>query len=352
MNIISQYKHRLKATSLTLLLFLGVIAFNSCSSNDDDFPNNEGGSTVDDDVATFAMHFETRAVGDSYMDNARLFVFNTDATPKYLRYQLTKRDVDTLKATMTVGTYNLVLLSANKAYTYITPTVNNSINSELMFKLGTTLPAPNDTILADAPELRYDLLKNVPIVKGQTTLKKSTLNRNVVKIRVILDTDKSAGIAPSVGQNFAKAFVSLYNIPTSLNWDGNFALNATNKPVVDTRPLRKAFNVTAVSPKLKVDTLDFIVPAHRGNEFKDDGTVNPLAVGFSHKFKVRIGLPVGDGTMIMIKEAEVSDDKLLRPNHEVHLKISFAGEVDTKLNIEATVVPWNPYIDQDDEIGS
>lgn len=341
MNIISKYKHNITTVGLSLFLLSSLSLFNACSSDDDNQVVPEEGTE-----AFLRMNF--RAVDNDIMNNTKLFVFDT--TDKFKQLQYTTREVDTLSAKMVVGNYNLVLLSANGSYAYNTPSVNSPMASSLMFKLGTD-PLHNDTLLKEAPELRYDKLTNVPIISGQTTKESSILNRNVVKIKVVLDTDASVGISPAMGQNFANAFVSLYNVPTSLTWDGNFALDGSSKPIVDSRPLRKAFNVTQVAPSLKVDTVSFIVPAHRGNEFDSDGKVTvpeSSIVPFSHKFRIRVGLPVG-GT-VMIKDVELTRDDLLRPNHIVVLTVKFIGEPDGGLYINPYVVPWSDYIEQNDVI--
>lgn len=270
-----------------------------------------------------------------FMGNASIYVFT--GTDQFVEKKLNVTvSGNKLFTYMPVGTWNLVLLTCSSDISgqVIQPPYGGA-NTFPMWKTG--LIAPANEFLSQAPgELRYEVLPNTAIIQDQLTTKQATLNRNVAKIQVILKTYTGFD-AVSPGQN-NYAYVDLLDVPTTLDWQGRYYPDKNNPEHAGNKPIREYFNFDA---QLKADTVDFIVPAHRGSDAFDlqhnDTT--------THKLRLRASMPLKGQSYFGKSPFEISF--VPKINRIIQLVLTFRGEPETNLDVKVTVKEWADPIDQE-----
>lgn len=277
-----------------------------------------------------------------FMDNASIYVFTNSDKFVGEKHGVTKT-ANTLFTYMPVGIWNLALLTCdvNLVGKISTPQYGEASTSP-MWKTGFT-DLTGDFLSQTPAELRYDLLRNTAITENVKTKKQSTLNRNVAKIQVILhDYTGFDAINPGNGNRFA--FVDLLDVPTTLNWKGEYYPNKNNPDYSD-KPIREFFNFKSKlvdgSMRLVADTVDFIVPAHRGVDAFDVQHVDTT----THKLRLRTSMPLKGQSYFGKTPVEISI--VPKINRIIQLIVTFRGEPATKLDIKVTVKDWEDPIDQD-----
>lgn len=269
-----------------------------------------------------------------YMDNAEIYVFtNAD---KFVEKKLNvfKND-NKLSTYMPVGTWNLVLLTCNSSLAgKISLPPYGGANTYPMWKTGYTDNTEN--FLSQAPaELRYAPLPNTTIIENSVTKKQATLNRNVAKIQVVLE-DYTGFDQIYPGKN-NYAFVELLDVPTTLDWRGQYYPDRDNPDHSGNKPIREYFNFDSA---LKADVVDFIIPAHRGS----DAFETPHNDVTTHKLRFRISMPLKG--MSYYGKTPIVIQSTPKINSIIRLLVTFRGEPNTDLDVKVTVKEWEDPINQ------
>ncbi|EGK01245.1 FimB/Mfa2 family fimbrial subunit [Dysgonomonas gadei] len=270
-----------------------------------------------------------------FLNNALIYVFtNTD---KFVEKKLNVvRNDNKLSTYMPVGISNLVLLTCNTdiAGTVTLPPYGGA-NTYPMWKTGFTTSA-NEFLAQTPAELRYASLPNTVITENMKTEKQATMNRNVAKIQVILK-DYTGFDQIHTGRN-DYAFVDLLDVPTTLDWTGGYYPGKDNPDHSGDIPVREYFNFNA---QLKADTVNFIVPAHRGADAFETQHIDTT----THKLRLRTSMPLKGQSYFGKTPIEISF--VPKINRIIQLIVTFRGEPETNLSINITVKDWADPIDQE-----
>lgn len=313
----------------TLIAFTLLLFTFGCNGNEDQISAGGDGSS-----APNVMMRLKSGTDPVYMDNASIYVF-TDGD-KFVEKKLNIINKDNKLSTyMPIGTWNLMLLTCNTSLAgkVILPPYGGA-STYPMWR--TELIAPAREFLSQAPaELRYDSLMNTVIVAKEITSKQATLHRNVAKIQVILK--EYTGFDPiNPGRN-EYAFVDLLDVPTTLNWRGEYYPDEVNPEHSGDKPIREHFNFNA---QLKADTVNFIVPAHRGADAFESQHNDTT----THKLRLRASMPLGNKSYFGKTPVEISI--VPKINRVLQLVLTFRGEPATNLDLKVTVKDWEDPIDQ------
>lgn len=340
---------------------LAVVSFfmlPSCSGNDsllnEEEESEQGSSNVTMDM---------KAVRPAIMDNSMLYVF--DNGNNFVEKKLNvKRENDLLKMSMPVNTvtnpkWNFALLSCDipllegttgETDKIIRPNFGQSMFQAKMWTTGTIPPA--NIYMAQTPEeFRFDTIANVVIEKDKLTKANAVLNRNVAKIQIILKNWE--GFDNISGSSNPFAYAELYDVPNTLNWAGRLfsTTNNIHSPVVSDKPMHVGFNFKTVNSKVVADTINFIVPADRGNLYNPADTTK-------HKIKLKLSMPITvNGTQQGYHGKTVDNQgkpifyipHVPKANGIIQVIVNkFTGEPDTNLDIKVSVKPWLTANDQNE----
>jgi len=258
-----------------------------------------------------------------FMSNASIYVFTNQDKFVEKKLNVTVKE-NKLSTYMPVGDWNLVLLTCNSSLAgkIILPAYGGDKSSP-MWK--TEYTSSVNEFLSQVPdELRYASLPNTVINENDVTKKSATLSRNVAKIQVLLR--KYTGfddIDPGINDY---AFVDLLDVPTTLDWTGGYYPAKNNPAHSGNTPVREYFDF---DDELKADTVNFIVPAHRGND-ENDVT--------EHKLRLRVSMPLNRQSYFGKTPVEISISPKI--NSIIQLFVTFRGEPETNLDIKVTVKDW------------
>jgi len=272
-----------------------------------------------------------------FLSNALIYVFRQD--DKFVEKKLNVNvDINEKKLStyMTVGTWNLVLLTCNKNIhgdVILPPYGGDSSNP--MWRTQYTTPA-EDFLMQAPDELRYAALPDTEIVENGITNKQATLHRNVAKVQVILkeytDFDQI-----KAGKN-DYAFVDLLDVPRTLDWTGRYYPSRDNPEHSGDIPIREYFNFNNL---LEADTVNFIIPAHRGSDAFDPQHDDVT----EHKLRLRVSMPLNGTSYFGRTPVEISI--VPKINRIIQLLVTFRAEPQTNLDIKVTVKDWEDPINQD-----
>lgn len=302
--------------SLSLSLFMP-----SCSQDEND--NSQS--------VTSGFSLQMKSIPSGILNNTHLYVFN-NPEKHFVRKQLniSKLD-DRLTTIMEEGYWNLVLLSCDKDISeHITlPAVGGNVGD---YPMWTTPTDDTGNYLEQTPEIRYATLFPIRIEADQKTTESTVLNRNVAKIQVILK--EYSGFDEITGNHHPLAYAELLDVPTTIMWDGKLSTSPAN---ISSKPIREylEFDNDGIA-----DTLNFVVPAHKGNTASDTIT---------HKLRLKMSMPIEGNSFHGKTPVDLSFAP--RPNSIIRLFVTFRGEPNTSLDIKVSVKDWEDYITQTEEFG-
>lgn len=292
-----------------------------------------------------------------FMKNASIYVFTDD--DKYVGWKPNVKVnlIDNILSTnMPVGTWNLALLTCDVSLAgnaiaspyvgrIIPPAVGGNSNSP-MWETGKYTDQAKQFLSQTPAELRFDSIKNAAISEGLVTKKQATLHRNVAKIQVILDYSAFDAITPA---NKNLAYAELLDVPTTLNWRGEYLPDKDHPYNSGDVPIREYFNfkekIVDGVMKLVADPVDFIVPAHRGVDAFEAVHQDITA----HKLRLRLSMPLNDQSYFGKSDPPITISYVPKINRIIQLNVKFTGEADTKLDVKVTVKDWDSEIIEQEE---
>lgn len=316
-------------------LLIVALSFSNCDRNSID-PEEPGEST---------LSFQMRGVGlEQFVPNTDIYMF--DAHHLFVEKKLNvSREGNKLYTNVAVGTWNIVLLTCDRD---ISENISVPIPTSLMAEapMWQTPITPDGKFLSQAPaELRYGSLPDVVIKKEEETHENTLLYRNVAKLQVILKSYD--GFEKITETNKAMAYAELLGVPTTLAWNGKLHPDK-NSPTISDKPMRENFTF---DDKGVADTLNFIVPAHRGSDafILEKGILvrNPASTDTTtHKLKLRVSMPLGNQPYFGRSADGIEIPYVPKVNSIIQVNVTFYGK--TSLDIKIGVKPWEDWIIQEE----
>lgn len=320
-------------TKLTLvgMSLVSLVLFQACN-------DAAGTDHIGDGYDDSNLSFDLKDVMSDIVDNTSLYVFNPSYNYHHKQLNVTRgenENKNVLSTRMTVGVWNLIMLACNTdiADQIVLPTYGDPTNVAL-WKTGTEI-TPEGEFLKQTPELRYTQLNDVIITAGQTVSKTARLDRNVAMIEIVLE-DRYNGFDAINEENKIFAYAELYEVPTTIRWDGTLSYVAAD---ISSKPIREYFTF---KPDGKADTLRYIIPADRLAT-----SLDPLT---AHKLKMRVSMPINNRPFYGKSVDPIEIEFVPQPNGIIRVDIiSFKGEPASRLDVKVTAKPWEDYIHQEEE---
>ena len=302
-----------------LLAGLLIILLSACSDDRDSLSEQESG----DPLLTFSM---TRASGD-IVSNTLVYLFDgsgSDAGKFNQKVQGVTYATDRLSMTVTAGTWDIALVTANTDFSggMIQP-VRGAARKDLKMWETRTVGG----VLPSMPELRTANVNGQLVIGGQDNSVTGTtiLSRNVALVKVVI---ADAGGLDVNGTHT----LELKDVPTTLNWEGGLFPTA-REPKMSSIPMTGTFRVkdsTSLPGHQHSDTLYFVVPAHKGNDYLH---ANPKDTVEKH-MKVSVNLACEGGTRFQKKDVVIP--RVPRVNGILLVRLLVGG----KLDVTADILDW------------
>ncbi len=333
----STFKIRRHFLYPTAALLLGAFSFSCSDRNNID--------TEESRMSSLSMHMKS-ADAATFAANTNIYMF--DAANLFVEKKLNVTRIDnTLYTNVAVGTWNIVLLSCDHDITgnILVPAPKSPMGSAPMWQTPTT---GDGNFLSQTPaELRYVSLPPVEIKEGELTEVSTLLYRNVAKVQVIMEN--YGNFDDITDANKHMAYAELLDVPTTLAWNGKLYPDK-NSPAISEKPMRENFTFKADGV---ADTLNFIVPAHRGTDAFISHPENILVRNpadtdtTTHKLKLRVSMPLGNNTYFGRSAAGIEIPYVPKVNRIIQVNVTFYGK--TSLDIKIGVKPWEDWIIQEEE---
>lgn len=304
----------------TFIVFFLMLLLSGC----DNTTITEEGDKSSDTNVTMLLKSGTNP---AFIDNASIYVFTNGDRFVEKKLNVVKTN-NKLSTYMPVSTWNLVLLTCNEnIINKVTLPPYGATKENPMWKTGFT-SLTNEFLSQTPAELRYASLPNTIITANTQTNTNATLTRNVAKIQVILKDYTGFDNVDPGKNNYA--FVDLLDVPTTLDWTGGYFPNKNNPDHSGNIPIREYFNfVDLGTPQLQADTVNFIIPAHRGINETDLTT---------HHLRLRVSMPLKGESYY--GKSPVTISAVPQINSIIRLIVTFRGEPETNLDVKVSVKPW------------
>ncbi len=234
---------------------------------------------------------------------------------------------DRLTMSLAAGKWDFMLLSAN---TDISEDVIPPIRGQERSALKMWENHSSNGILPSMPELRTAYLAGQQVVANQANISSepALLVRNAALVKIVI---ADAGGLDVSGSHLLK----LTNVPTTLNWEGGLYPDR-NSPAVSTAPMTGTFTVhnsVSQTGHQYSDTLRFIIPAHKGNDYL---SASPADTTTSH-LKISVDLACEGG--IHFKKADIPIPRVPRVNSTLLVRLFLGG----KLDVSAEILEWTDH---------
>lgn len=297
---------------------LGILIF-SCTEVESELPvEGKNGSPT--------LSFDMTRSPQSIVDNTQVYIFDNPSWDFYKPVLNITSNANKLTMPVDAGTWNLALVTAE---TSIASNIKSPVRGETRTgKMWETQSVGGE--LPSMPELRTAYISGQQVIANQQNYGNETavLYRNVAQVKVIID--KTRGLDPAGTHK-----LELSKVPTTLNWAGGLYPDKIH-PAVSADPLKGTFTIKnkANEPGIQdSDTLSFIIPAHKGNDFlgaHKDTT--------EHKLEVSVDLACLGG--VRYQKANVTIPRVPRVNGILLVKLSMIGQ----LEVNAEIIDW---VDED-----
>ncbi len=293
---------------LVLLVILSscrdeVIHYDAPASNDLKIAFSSPGSDLSDGIIT----------------NLRLFTADTDNQlyDTELLNLLKSAADQKVGCKIKTGDWHLAVVSAPAAYPVEQANWQYQIDEQLLYKYEPQNPLGNGH--TKAAELFTDYIDLPLIAEDETKNVNASLTRNVARVQLIVKDVSGSINTASDGHR-----VYLHHIPQKIGYTGSLLPNGTvpdtlPSPVYAALPLMLRNGIVQGR-----DTLNFIIPAHKGDLTGDLST---------HKMKLSVELQKNDGTTHRV-QAPIPLTALCNQTLRINLTVN------TSCVIEAGIHPW------------
>lgn len=319
----------------TIVLLIAIILY-ACD-------DRNGINTQESKESSMSLQMRSGNI-ETFINNTNIYMF--DANSNFVEKKLNvHRDLslNQLTTNVRVGTWDIVLLTCDQDISgnITVPAPTSPMASSIMWET----KSENGNLKQTPSEFRYVMLPDVDIQEDVTTHKSTLMFRNVAKIQVILKN--YGGFDPITSSNDEMAYVELLEVPTKLTWDGNLYPDQIS-PDYSSDPLKEFLTFT----NNVADTLNFYVPAHRGDAFEMSGgqlveKSNPTDTT-EHMIKLRMSMPLDGIEFHGLSEDGIDIPYAPKPNRIIQVFVNFFGT--TKLDIKVGVKPWDDWVIQETEI--
>lgn len=324
---------------ITAALLLGSSVFSCGDGNSID--------TEEPRMSSLSMQMRSTKGAEIFAANTNIYMF--DPNNLFVEKKLNVTYVDnTLYTNIEVGDWNFVLLACDHDITgnTLVPVPNSPMEDTPMWQTKTETRADEEFLSQTPAELRYASLPDITIEEDKIKQVSTLLYRNVAKVQVILKYYD--GFDEITDANRHMAYAELLAVPTTLAWDGKLYPNG-DSPRVSEKPMREnfAFNDNGVA-----DTLNFIVPAHRGSDAfiphpEKILVRNPADTDTTtHKLTLRVSMPLGNKEYFGRSKDGIEIPYVPKVNGIIQINVTFYGK--TSLDIKIGVKEWEDWITQDE----
>lgn len=297
-------------SKIRYIILIFILAFLYCSCDDSSGWSGESSSSRE-----LLLSFDAVSRSSAVSDNTDVYVFNSSNLFHHKVLNVV-RTSESMTMNMPAGTWNLVFvgcLEQDIRQQLISP--NTSAERPNLPMWRTT--SKGDGTFPDAPEIRTALIDNLSITANTNQTATASLERNVAKIRVILDD----GVGFAIGSDNT---VSLKEVPTALSWDGSLYPNKDN-PAVGSMSDKQITLVSFTDKPGHVKSespVEFIIPAHKS---KSSGDVS------THKMKLAVKFKTLSSGTYFSKIVEVQTIPQCNQIVELHLTAKGGIEIEVKV---------------------
>ena len=309
--MIGYYIHNMRYLFLVVFVFLIACA--------------DGNQTIVFDPGSTSLTLNMTKSDAPIINNSSVFVFDGNgANIDQFNHKIQRISYEEDKLFMPViaGVWNITIVTANRNIEdrIIQPVRGHDRRSMRLWK---TVPSGNE--INSVPELRTGFIQAQRIVADQLNECSETilLARNVALVKVVIED--AAGLDVNGLHSF-----QLTDVPTTLNWDGGLYPDK-NTPEISLHPMKGVF---AIRDELsnpghqKSDTLMFIIPAHKGQDFL---TASPEDTTTS-KLKFSVDLACAGGTRFQKTNIEIP--RVPRVNGILLVRLYVGGKVEVTTEIQ------------------
>ncbi|MFV0553610.1 MAG: BspA family leucine-rich repeat surface protein [Mangrovibacterium sp.] len=307
-----------------------LLLFSTCQK--EDFQNENSPQAVVEETEEITIEFSTRggateaanAVQDAVLSNMRIFT-SDQATNKMDAelYDITRNMEDSkLSSRVKTGDWDVTLVSALGDFSVETFNTSQTAGAQTMFRY-----SPAETLGVgheQAPQIFTGYETSVPtIMTDQTTSISSDVARNVAKVQVHIKS-----CVGNIDMTSTEHQIFLHHVPSRIAYDGSLMPNATTPDTLTSAIYGfQQLHTSDEGERQGVDTLDFIIPAHRGDFSSDESKHS------SHKMKISVRMKCTDGTWY---ESGADIPLVARCNEILQLNLNISAAVE----IEAGIHPW------------
>lgn len=275
---------------------------------------------------TFVM---TRSLG-SIISNTQVYLFDGEGSAVG-QFRQKVPDVtygtDRLSMSIAAGKWDFMLLGANAD---INGEVIQPVRGQARSALKMWETRSSDGVLPSIPELRTAYLAGQQVVANQanTSTESAVLVRNAALVKVVI---ADAGGLDVNGEHTLK----VTNVPTTLNWEGGLYPDKNN-PAVSADPMTGTFTIhnnMSQEGHQYSDTLSFIIPAHKGNDYLSASSVDTTT---SH-LKLSVDLACEGG--VRFQKTDVLVPRVPRVNGTLLVRLFLGG----KLDVTTEILEWEDH---------
>jgi hypothetical protein len=263
-------------------------------------------------------------------DNIQIYMFNGLGQFARILLQVERDSAQLTARDVPAGTWDFALISTLDGVginRISNPVAGHLRKNDIMLRL-----TPTGTELPQAPELVMSNVTGQQILPNQTNIVPGTseLARNVAKVEITLLNPK--GFSTTAGAHT----LTLSNIPTTLNWNGKLMPSQTAPTVIAGAGMSGQFEITdEIDGSQKCDTLTFLIPAHRGDDFRSKTPTDTTTCKLTVSVKLKMNTPSGD---VYYEKGPVEIP--FTPKANRRLKV-FLIPSEARLEVKSTVVDWD-----------
>jgi hypothetical protein len=265
-------------------------------------------------------------------DHVQIYLFNGENNANRGRfnrkiYQIERNDNLLTAQEVPAGTWDIALVTTadGSGMNQIIDPVGGSMRDDaVMFKL-----EPSGGVWPGVPEIMTGRVNGQSVLVGvsNSVAGVTSLARNVAKVTVTIRDPK--GYDPAGLHK-----LTLGNIPTTLDWEGGLHPGRTNPSTTGAGAgMTGNFTITDLGGgSQKCDTLEFIVPAHRGSDFMN---ANP-ADTTTCKLDISVNLAMSSGGSYEKGPVTIP----IVPKANKILEVTLVP-TEAKIDVLFNVAPWN-----------